>query len=208
MAELPLDQGLMVLQGRARAARFLLWAFIGGVAVMASAWLGVDALGAGRCPPELLRLAGLASVAVVALIILCTVIVGMWIYRAHANLFAAGVDGLEFKPGWSVGWFFVPIAGLFKPFQAMRELWNASHLSEDGYTSHVDPTLSIWWGLWIAGNVVVNISTRLRGPGSGIGMFDMLGFVLFAAAAWFMLRIVERVTEAQTSGLGAVYAFA
>ena len=29
--------------------------------------------------------------------------VAMWIHRAHANLYEAGAEGLQFTPGWAVG---------------------------------------------------------------------------------------------------------
>src|SRR5690349_10381798 len=32
--------------------------------------------------------------------LVCVVLVCMWLYRAHANLHEAGVDGLEYTPGW------------------------------------------------------------------------------------------------------------
>jgi hypothetical protein len=59
--------------------------------------------------------------------------VAMWIHRAHANLYEAGAEGLQFTPGWAVGWYFIPFANLFKPFQAMRELWTRSHAEDDPF---------------------------------------------------------------------------
>ena len=49
-----------------------------------------------------------------------------WIYIAGRNLVAADVDDLDFTPGARIWWFAVPFANLVKPFQGMRELWNAS----------------------------------------------------------------------------------
>ena len=66
------------------------------------------------------------------ILILTYVVFGTWIYRAAANVDAASVPGFRFTPGWAVGWHFVPIANLFKPFGAMRQIWNASHGNETG----------------------------------------------------------------------------
>ena len=44
------------------------------------------------------------------------VFVGRWILQAHKNLRNAGYEN-EFTPGWALGWFFVPLMNLFKPFQ-------------------------------------------------------------------------------------------
>ena len=55
----------------------------------------------------------------------------VWQHRAHANLWAFARSGLRFTPGWAVGWWFVPIASLWKPFEAVRELWKASDPGSD-----------------------------------------------------------------------------
>lgn len=58
----------------------------------------------------------------------------IWIYRINCNTRAlrnvtpAGED-MRFTPGWSVGWFFIPIANLWKPYQVLKELWAFNHLS-------------------------------------------------------------------------------
>lgn len=138
----------------------------------------------------------------------CVVTGGMWIHRAHANLFAAGLEGLQFTPGWSVGWFFVPIAFLFKPLEAMVELWNASQLKPEGYKAPTGRLLPVWWGFWVVGNGILNVSARIGGAESTLNMFDVLGYGLLAAAAWCLLRIVKTVTQAQVSQLSAAHAFA
>jgi hypothetical protein len=56
----------------------------------------------------------------------------MWVYRMNYNTRAlrnvTTVDeDMKFTPGWSVGWFFVPIANLWKPYQALKELWVFNH---------------------------------------------------------------------------------
>jgi Domain of unknown function (DUF4328) len=56
----------------------------------------------------------------------------VWQYRSHGNLWAVGADGLRFTPGWAVGWWFVPVAGLVMPYMVMKELWSASGAASDG----------------------------------------------------------------------------
>jgi hypothetical protein len=55
---------------------------------------------------------------------------------------------MSFTPGWSVGWYFIPIACLFKPYQAMKEIWEISHKNQSGTSS----TLGLWWALWLISN--------------------------------------------------------
>ncbi|MEG3174995.1 DUF4328 domain-containing protein [Sphingomonas sp. RB3P16] len=79
--------------------------------------------------------------------LLTTILFAIWIYQAGQNLRAAGFDDLQFTPGARIWWFAVPVANLFKPFEGMRELWNASHerypYSESGLL------VSLWWACYL-----------------------------------------------------------
>lgn len=210
MAQLSLEHGLEVLAGRARAVRVALWLYMALSCAAMADWGGVLALGIDQEADidHPLVLAASFMGAGYALAMLASIVcVSLWIYRAHANLFAAGFEGLEFTPGWSVGWFFVPIAMLFKPFQAMRELWNASHMQSDSYAASADRSLTVWWSFWIVGNVIENVSLRIGGFTGSIGMLDLLGYAIHVVTAWCLLRIVDAVTEAQSSQMGAAHAF-
>ncbi|MCH8121324.1 MAG: DUF4328 domain-containing protein [Planctomycetes bacterium] len=75
-----------------------------------------------------------------------------WIYRTNKNLRTLSGEQMTFTPGWSVGWYFVPIANLFKPYQAMKEIWHISHKNESTTYSLV----GWWWCLWIVSNFPVD----------------------------------------------------
>lgn len=140
------------------------------------------------------------------------IFVSMWIYRAHANLRAAGIE-TEFSPGWAVGWYFIPFMSLFKPFQAMRELWNSSHMLPTDFGGEAPGEVKIWWGCFIAGNMLSYVSMRMTGfagenassPGLGIGA---LGTLFTVASAWHLLHIVRKVDQAQRSQVTAAEVFA
>lgn len=74
----------------------------------------------------------------------------IWQHKVNADLWARGVEGLRFTPGWSVGWWFVPFANLIQPFRAVREL--SRRVGRTGSPGPVEPpavgdgTLSAWWG--------------------------------------------------------------
>ncbi|QDH34397.1 DUF4328 domain-containing protein [Porphyrobacter sp. YT40] len=136
------------------------------------------------------------------------ILVAMWIHRAHANLHEAGLPGLQTSPGWAVGWYFVPIANLFKPFQAMRELWHESHQTADSFTSDAPGTLTLWWGLWVIGNILANVSFRLGTLGDGsnlqpILILDIGSSVCVIGAAWQLVQIITAITAAQRDTLAA-----
>jgi uncharacterized protein DUF4328 len=75
----------------------------------------------------------------------------VWVYAVHVNLPALGATKLDFTPGWSVGWFFIPIMNLFKPYQAVSEIWYRSQAApHDGRPALGAALVGWWWGLRIA----------------------------------------------------------
>ena len=80
-----------------------------------------------------------------------------WIYRANRNLHVLSSEPMAFSPGWAVGWYFIPIANLFKPYQAMKEIWTVAHKGTPGGVS----ILGWWWFLWIVSNVLSRLTLKL-----------------------------------------------
>ena len=109
---------------------------------------------------------GIVGILQTATAVLLIVFFCMWVYRANYNARALGATGMAFTPGWSVGWYFIPIANLWKPFQAMREIYRASKPDPDE-AGHGDAFLGVWWGLWIVtgflGNAAFRLSIRAEG---------------------------------------------
>lgn len=64
-----------------------------------------------------------------------SILFAVWLYRMNANLRQLSSKPMEFTPGWMIGWYFIPFANLFKPFQGMRELWQVSHKQWDANPS-------------------------------------------------------------------------
>jgi hypothetical protein len=112
------------------------------------------------------RVVGVAG-ATVLLRVFTFFVFGRWIVLAHRNLAALGAQYLEFRPGWAVGWFFIPIANLWKPFQAMRSLWRSSHSVHRPEIQDDTWLLPTWWALWLLfvfmGNVSQQVSRGAQG---------------------------------------------
>jgi hypothetical protein len=77
-----------------------------------------------------------------------------WVYRANENARRLGAVDLEFTPRQAVGSYFIPIANLALPYQAMREIWNASVNPTDWQSMKGHPIVRSWWGLFLASNVI------------------------------------------------------
>jgi hypothetical protein len=135
----------------------------------------------------------------------------LWFYTAHANLRAAGIKGLRRSPGWATASFFVPIANLYVPFTATRELANRSAGEPEEFAdSSVDAVMS-WWGCWVAAAVVMTLVTLFTFidalPGISVivpmlvTMIVLLfGQLLFAGSAFFLTKVLWLVTNNQING--------
>lgn len=104
-----------------------------------------------------LAMAGLAVYLMTAIVFL------RWVYCSNRNASSLVDDKLEFTPGWAVGWYFVPFANLWKPYQVMAEIFKASHPDfVNDWTSASAPSVtSRWWTLWILGNIIARVQSRM-----------------------------------------------
>ena len=149
---------------------------------------------------------------VAAVLLLVTFIVfGRWIYVASRNLHAADVPGLMFSPASCVWWYVVPIASLFKPYQAMREIWNGSKGATADELKAGATLLTIWWTLWIISNIAGNIGFRIPATAdvATIAGFDLLSRGIDLALYWFARKLVLEIGEAQQrnpQGLQEIFA--
>jgi hypothetical protein len=126
----------------------------------------LNGINAGRTPePEQMDsndlrqqiIGGAAFVnSVVFVVIFC-----VWIYRANYNARQIGTTGMKFSPGWAVGWYFIPIANLWKPYQVMCEIWQVSAGPASWQHQPRGSIVPLWWTLFLLSNFTANISFRL-----------------------------------------------
>jgi hypothetical protein len=117
-----------------------------------------------------------------------------WIYRANSNARSLGASGMEFTPGWSVGWFFVPLANLVKPYQVMRELWRTSSNPGDWKGEPVPAKIGAWWGAWWAVFLLSSFeSDNPRDAQQAILAFEVFVILLL----WVQLRIMNDIQSRQ-----------
>lgn len=147
------------------ALRWLLFAgAVFAVINLISSWLQIELLSRTYTEAEGqsndIREAAVGGVSTL-LAITTFIVFGRWIVLAHRNLPAMGAQYLEFRPGWAVGWFFVPIANFWKPYLAMRSLWRNSRSVEKPDAQDDTWVLPAWWTLWIVSTIFGNILTRI-----------------------------------------------
>lgn len=122
----------------------------------------------------------------------------VWINNAAKNVRTFGHDGLRFTPGWAVGWWFIPIASMWMPFLALREIWRASEPESVGrgpgawMTTRVPPIFGVWWATYLLAGFVGAFAAlpMLLNPGSAAGTAPAISMVSHAFNAVAAITIV------------------
>ena len=112
---------------------------------------------------------------------------------------------MEFTPGWSIGYYFIPILTLWKPFQAMKEIWRASHNPDSWPTEKASSILGLWWFLWIVTNMLGQAVLRMSAGAEELQEFMRINILtqvsdaLAIPLALVTLSIVNSIFRAQSA---------
>jgi Domain of unknown function (DUF4328) len=147
---------------------------------------------------------GLCGLGVVVAFICAWVFIPVWMHRASSNLRGIGRYGMTFSPAGCAGWFFVPIANLWKPPQAMSEIWRASDpQAEQGswFASRGSSLVAVWWAAYLLSSVVSWGAFMAQGDKSVEGTIGVVSnlFQLVAAIALVMLMRGVSARQAQAA---------
>lgn len=154
---------------------------------------------------------GLASILGNTMFMLAAIPLLLWVYTAHANLRAVGVTGLRHSPAWATFSFLVPIANLFVPFVAMRELANRSAGEPAEFAESTVDDVTSWWsclivgsvmGAMVAATVLVDAVPGLyvTTPIEAVMALRLFSLLLNAGSAYFLVKVIRQVTQNQLSG--------
>lgn len=127
----------------------------------------------------------------------------VWIHRVNANAHGLA-NGMQSSSAWAVGWFFVPIALLWKPFRGIEEAWKVSHAPDRWQILDTPPLLRIWWGFWIVSGFVGNIASRMTWSAQTVEDYIasdramLLSALVYVPTMLLFLQIVRRLTRAQS----------
>lgn len=158
--------------------RFLIGFFVGLIAIYAmriaiSAWdIGIyqrELAGVEVPDDEIdtnLFIDYLVSLAFLGVQITIVVLFCVFVNVTSKNARALGSEGMRFSPGWTVGYFFIPIINLFRPYQAVTEIVKASDPdvavdSQYGWRESSSAITGWWWAAWLIGWTTKNVSIRL-----------------------------------------------
>lgn len=123
---------------------------------------------------------------------------GRFLYLASRNAAAIQDDPTAIRPGWAVGWYFVPFANLWMPFTAMKQTWARLIPSDSG-----TPTLlTLWWISWVGLNFYDGFMTNQGEPNN---LPDYLtynqGFIisgfLWLIPCYLFITIIRKLARAE-----------
>lgn len=159
----------------ARAVRYVAYTFSASAVVTAGGSLVGDGLGAVALTGVAIFFPALAVLAVAFVV---------WFRRANRALRRRGLS-LEHGPNaWA--WLFVPLANLYFPYNAVRELGE----SAAGYRGAVR-VLPWWWGSGLLGTVVLPQFSPVTGP---FTLIDAAAVVCVGVCALLLARVVAATT--------------
>lgn len=143
----------------------------------------------------------------VAIFIAITTVVlfSMWIYRANLNARRLGASNMEFTPGWAVGYYFIPILSLWKPYQAMREIWQASKSPATWPAEKPGAILPWWWFSFLGYNLMDRMASKIMDSAKELPQiihatgFLMASNVVSICAISIALILVNQIYHMQMS---------
>jgi hypothetical protein len=133
-----------------------------------------------------------------------------WIHRANLNCRGFGAQDMSFTPGWSVGYYFIPILNLVRPYNSMKEIWQVSHDPKDWKSQQGSAILGWWWALWLIsgflGQMVFRVSMDADSVdelqvSTGLSIFaSIIGIPLCIVAVNLVKTISQRHEQLVTNG--------
>jgi len=129
-----------------------------------------------------------------------------WKYAAYRNLPSLCATKTRFSPAGAVAWYFCPIAQLWKPYQAMVDIWKGSDpdVFAEGSESQGSSFVALWWGLHLLAVVAslafqISVLTALAegnrslsGASTQYAIFAVLATVNMTVTAILVVRVCFR----------------
>ncbi len=93
-------------------------------------------------------------------------------------------------PGWSIAWYFIPIASLWKPFEAMKEMWTATF--GQGKSAVL---VAVWWTGWV-GSSITNF-VYIMNENLDDNLMVSISSTFFLVSGLALIKIIKSLTDRQ-----------
>ena len=145
----------------------------------------------------------IGNIALLALLVTAVVCL-FWMYRAYANLKMMGSKETAITPGWAVGYWFVPVVNLYRPYKTMHELWSRSATANlAGAVAAAPSLIGLWWLCYVgaglvgrAAGVMATDATELSALQQST-LFLIVSDALLVLAGIIFIILVRQVDAAQ-----------
>lgn len=145
---------------------------------------------------------GGVGVVQILLVIATTVFFLRWMHLAYSNLHRLQIPGLKTSPSLVIWNWFIPILNLFRPYQYMKEIWQASDpkSTADNWKSIKPPPLmGLWWTLWLLQGILGQAAFKLvlKGGAETGAIADACSSasdLLSVLAALCLIKIVKTIS--------------
>ena len=94
-----------------------------------------------------------SGIAIIVVSIFSLVMTLIWTFRASKNAAFMDLYPNRIRPGWAVGWYFIPFANLWKPFEAIKEIWNSSFSPALAPNAPATAAVGFWWAAHVSNNI-------------------------------------------------------
>jgi len=147
---------------------------------------------------QVIAIGQIATFVISGILMLC------WISRANFNARQLGAEKMEFTPGWAVGYFFVPFVNLWKPYQIMQEIWQASR-SPENWKRVPAPSALVgwWWATVVCSRIVARAAMQVDKTADdlneilGVQYLTMFSDLLDIVPSLLLFTIIRRVDTMQ-----------
>ena len=132
-----------------------------------------------------------------------------WIYFSNSNSRSLGASGMQFTPGWAIGYYFVPFLNFYKPYRAMKEIWKTSKDPNNWQSIETPSLIKEWWVLWIINAFLGRILYRFSIRAEEIDEMFLASVIQIGAELVFIslsviaIKMVSNICEMQKIHISA-----
>ena len=144
----------------------------------------------------------------ITLLVVTAVAFLAWLFQARVNLRSFGIRRPSYSRGWVIWSFLVPLVNLFRPYQVIREIWQASDPEgRDAFNWRslaVSRLLPAWWLLFV-GWGALEVLALISNTGTSLSLAKLqlwrglttLADACAAVSAFLACFVVARISNAQ-----------
>jgi Domain of unknown function (DUF4328) len=103
----------------------------------------------------------------------------VWLHRASTNLWNTG-HAMKWRPGWTVGAWFIPLANLVLPLLVIREVDRSAR-------DHGSGLFALWAVAWTL-DLLLERTSRVLAPYAGVGLLSAITLPVAGVAAALLVR--------------------